>query len=1408
VAEAIFLDVLPKFGFTALEAGLNKFKAASREAGKIAGDSLTGETDTALKRIQASYTSAANSATDAAKRMSTAGNEVDAANRKMVTSGGQVEVAIKKLSETLQMYAADSSQVIAAENRVVDAWARSDIAAKRHADSVLASNAAIAKSSEASAAAVTAHNELTTAQAGATASTLAVGRAFNTVGVVSAGAFAAAMFESAKAAGNFEQSQTRLVSSAGETHEGLKVVSDGILKLAGDVGYSAGELSQGMYTVESAGFRGADGLKVMTAAAQGAKAENADLTKVNDGLTTSLTDFHLGASDAGTVMSKLVTAVGLSKANFEEFTGSLHSVEPVAAAAHLSLDDVYGSLARITQSGTSADQATQNMADAIRHLQGPTDVQAASMAKFGINVEDVQQKLSSRGLAGTMQYLSDTIRNQLDPAGNVSVSALNENAQAAQNAADMITKMSPAAAQVAQDFANGAISRKDFTGAIKASNAEDAAQLSQFGALELKLDGFSKQYKNGRSLLETYGQAMKEVTGTVAGANVAFQLSGDHAEETNRGIQAIANTTVDADGKVKGFAETQETFNARMADAKAAFGAAAITLGNDFLPTLKGVADELADSGRFLADHKAVLQGVTITVGGLGAAWVITKAAMALGSLVSTIGTGLATIGGFVWGLAGKYDALAVSANAAAVAEERAAAGGFAKGGAAGATARGLAGAASAATGVGLLAWGSTEASDAFNNWADSHPENERHDNQGRTPGQPGYRGGGREGGSRQAGPSGPTNDGSLPGVGPHGGRALPINHEAAARSAAAQAAVDGTSIPGADFADAAAAAAAARPDITAPGVLTPGEDAAAAAKRAKAPAGSRDDPLWISSSQAAGGKGGGTDVYNPFSQFQSQGFTPASVVGLLTTWALNEAAGNPYGKLANDAKNRGDSPGNPMYVTSVDVDKAQADLTRAQQQYGPDSEQAQTAAKRLAGTQAAVGTTGGYFDPLTGGISAHDRTAAGGAGVPAGPGAEKWRATASAMFDQYSGAAGIPASQKGAWVDAMVRQIDTESHGDPRADNPNDPNGRGGTQHVSGLLQYLPSTFANSAGRLTGITDPMNPEAQIAGLLLAGKNADGSPAGIGNGVGWGPRGYSGPAIPLPSASPPPAPPGPRSLIGGGSSYRGGDGAVLPDLSSLLGLGGGRPGDGGLPNSPILPRPGGGGLGIGGGAAGRGNAWPHLYGDSTHIGAGAGGVGGPSAAARPVGGGGGFGLGNSLSRPQTTPSGGRPASGGTGKGGGTSIGATAASIAGPALDALAPGASIAAQKGGQLLDRAIGYAGQLAGIGISGLFETFGLNDSALADPQKSVIGRLAGGLAGAHKNAENVAGQTQPPLKPPDPEDGSPASGKGKGPAPGPQPLIGTMNVTHSGDANGQQIAQDIDRRLSSGGVGSTRGS
>lgn len=83
---------------------------------------------------------------------------------------------------------------------------------------------------------------------------------------------------------------------------------------------------------------------------------------------------------------------------------------------------------------------------------------------------------------------------------------------------------------------------------------------------------------------------------------------------------------------------------------------------------------------------------------------------------------------------------------------------------------------------------------------------------------------------------------------------------------------------------------------------------------------------------------------------------------------------------------------------------------------------------------------------------------------------------------------------------------------------------------------------------------------------------------------------------------------------------------------------------------------------------------------------------------------------------------------------------TAIGMAASALDVMAPGAGQAAQIGIKLANRAIQYGAQAAGIGASGLLETFlPTGGSELAN--KSWLTKIAGGIAGARPAIPNLAG-------------------------------------------------------------------
>jgi TP901 family phage tail tape measure protein len=271
---------------------------------------------------------------------------------------------------------------------------------------------------------VTGKNESKAAVAEAKADSTSLKDGLDKLGVGGGLALAAIGYESVKMAAQFEASSTRLVTSAGESSANIDMVKKGMLDMAGQVGISANDLAQGMYTVESAGFHGAEGLTVLKAAAQGAKAENADLGTVANAVTDVLVDYHLKAASAATVTSQLITAVSYGKTSFEDFSGAMHNVLPLASALHLSIGDVSGVLAEMTAHGVSADQASQNIANAMRSLAAPTGTMQKEFQLLGISSDEVHAKLGTAGLAGTMQWLSQVANDNAGAVGQNATEAM------------------------------------------------------------------------------------------------------------------------------------------------------------------------------------------------------------------------------------------------------------------------------------------------------------------------------------------------------------------------------------------------------------------------------------------------------------------------------------------------------------------------------------------------------------------------------------------------------------------------------------------------------------------------------------------------------------------------------------------------------------------------------------------------------------------------------------------------------------------------------------------------------------------------------------------------------------------------------------------------------------------------
>lgn len=478
-----------------------------------------------------------------------------------------------------------------------------------------------------------------------------------------------------KMAADFQSQMTLLQTAGGETQKNIGTVSDGILKMAGDTGTSTSQLAEGMYTIEKAGIRGSDGLKVLKAAAEGAKAENVDLGTATNALTSVMMSYHLGADKAVSTQNMLVAGAGMAKTTMQEYAGSLSTVIPVASSAGIGFDQVAGAIATLTQHGTSAQESTQELANTIRALQAPNQVASKAMQQLGLNVVDVQQNLGKRGLTGTIQLVSDAITKQMGPSGLVIMDTMKKSQSAAADAKIMFDKLPASIQDVAKSYMDGNITQSQWRKDIKGMDVDQRQLAMQFAATVNQSRGFNDLMKSGSPAAQTFAGTLSKVMGGATGMNTALMLGGENMAYFKKATEEVGKAGQKSGSDISTWAKTQATLKVQAAEAAQALNVLGIRIGTALLPVVTPIIKGFADWTKNLTANKPALVALlsvvgaftAVMVGAYGAqklmvTWTVLKKAAVLADFAAT---GLAK---------GATVAFTVVTNAAALASKGAAA--------------------------------------------------------------------------------------------------------------------------------------------------------------------------------------------------------------------------------------------------------------------------------------------------------------------------------------------------------------------------------------------------------------------------------------------------------------------------------------------------------------------------------------------------------------------------------------------------------------------------------------------------------------------------------------------------------------------------------------------------------------
>lgn len=667
--------------FKKVDESLDKFsETADRAAGtaRSAGTAI----DEALGRT-----------VDASDRLDVADARLEVAQAKAAEAARALADAEKELldarragADSAAGDAAATDRLFAADQRLAGAQREAAATAKAlkdaQAEQVTATRAAAAAGDEQAAAQLKVRDA--SAESGLKLSTVGKIAGVTALGLGVAGALMV------KAAGNFQDSTTHLVTDAGESQKNLAMVQAGILNVSTATGQSASAITNAMYHVESAGIHGASGLAVLKVAAQGARVGGADLDTVSKTLVGTLTAYGMRSQNAAaqtkyatSMMNQLIATVGSGDMRMQDLASSLSSVAPLAAAVGIKFSQVGGAVATMTAQGMSAQQATQDLAHTIRALSNPNNVAIAEMNQLGINAQDVSKNLGQRGLTGTIGMLTRAITDHMGKSGQVIMSAFTQSTTAGQDLQAMLKTMPPQFASLAKSYMNGQVSAKQWRTELQAQTPVNQHLMQQFATLYDKSHSFNSLLASGGPAAQTYTAALAKMMGGATGLNTALMLSGKNQAVFEGNTAKIAAAAKKAGSNVDGWSTIQGTFNFKLESAKTAVENTGIAIGTALLPAatslLQTVVAIVEPVAAWTASHKTLTAVLFGGVAALAATIAVLagarKAYKAITGAVDDAKKAYSAVAGIAKKVAGQQ---AASAGEAAVAQGTAAAEGAA----------------------------------------------------------------------------------------------------------------------------------------------------------------------------------------------------------------------------------------------------------------------------------------------------------------------------------------------------------------------------------------------------------------------------------------------------------------------------------------------------------------------------------------------------------------------------------------------------------------------------------------------------------------------------------------------------------------------------------------------------------
>lgn len=217
--------------------------------------------------------------------------------------------------------------------------------------------------------------------------------------------FAAAGAAGVKMATDLEGSFSKIENLVGITGKALDDFKTSVKNVSSETGKSQQELSEALFTVSSAGLRGAEATEVLERSAKASAIGLGDTQQIAQALTGVMQAYSSSGMTAAQATDTLTAIVREGNLEAEALAPTLGRVVGIASQLGVSFEEVGANIATFTRLGVPAEEAVVGLRGIMASFLKPTADAKNALATLGMTAEDLRNQVSEEGLQATLASL-------------------------------------------------------------------------------------------------------------------------------------------------------------------------------------------------------------------------------------------------------------------------------------------------------------------------------------------------------------------------------------------------------------------------------------------------------------------------------------------------------------------------------------------------------------------------------------------------------------------------------------------------------------------------------------------------------------------------------------------------------------------------------------------------------------------------------------------------------------------------------------------------------------------------------------------------------------------------------------------------------------------------------------------